>query len=100
VDVADFGDREHRCVEADAADLGEGLDALVGLGAALDLARGDLAVEVSDQASVESSRRRDGGRSSSAWRNSRPRGPKVSACGADHSVAGDQGVDAALKRGA
>ena len=51
VDVADLGDDQHRGVAADAADLGEHVDAVVGLGALLDLGGRcvDLAVEVVDQ---------------------------------------------------
>ena len=51
LDVADFGDHEHRGVAPDTADLAEHRHALVGLGARVDLAGGggDLAVEVSDQ---------------------------------------------------
>jgi hypothetical protein len=50
-DVADLGDDQHRRVAPDAADLGQHVDAIIGLGALLDLARGvgDLAVEVVDQ---------------------------------------------------
>jgi hypothetical protein len=50
-DVADLGDHEHGGVGADAADLAEHPDAVVVLGALVDLARrcGDLAVEVGDQ---------------------------------------------------
>ena len=50
-DVADLGDDEHRGVAADAADLAEHVDAVVGLGALLDLGGRlvALAVEVVDQ---------------------------------------------------
>jgi hypothetical protein len=50
-DVADLGDDQHRGVAPDATDLGEHVDAVVGLGALVDLAGGllDLAVKVADQ---------------------------------------------------
>jgi hypothetical protein len=50
-DLADLGDDQHRRVAPDTADLGEHVDAVIGLGALLDLGRGllDLAVEVADQ---------------------------------------------------
>jgi hypothetical protein len=51
VDVADLGDDQHRGVAPNAADLGQHVDAIIGLGALLDLGGGrlDLAVEVADQ---------------------------------------------------
>jgi hypothetical protein len=62
--VSDLGDDQHRRVAADPADLAQQLDALIGLGALVDLARGrgDLAVEVADQReqAVEPSTRRVG----------------------------------------
>jgi hypothetical protein len=54
VDVADFGDDQHRGVATDAADLGQHLDAIVGFGQLVDLAGGgfDLAVKVAELGSV------------------------------------------------
>jgi hypothetical protein len=50
-DVADLGDDQHRGVAPDAADLGEPVDAVIGLGALVNFAGGllALAVKVADQ---------------------------------------------------
>ena len=50
-DIADLGDDQHRGVAPDATDLSEHVDAIIGLGALVNLAGGllDLAVKVADQ---------------------------------------------------